>query len=144
MLAPALLRRTALFAALLLSSQVGCVHRRVTIRTDPPGALAFLDDREIGNTPASTDVTYYGARDLRLVLPGYQTVNRQIQLSTPWYQFPPLDFVSDNLLPLQVTNRQDFNFRLTKSVVVPQRELIEHAEELRAQAGMGNSHRHRE
>ena len=134
MVAPALLRRTALVVALVLSSLVGCVHRRVTIHSDPPGALAFLDDQEIGNTPASTDVTYYGARNLRLVLPGYETVNRKLQLATPWYQFPPLDFISDNLLVHQVTNHQDFNFKLTKSRKVEQRVLVNQAEKLRDEA----------
>ena len=32
----------------------GCVRRRMTVRSNPPGAVVFVDDQEIGTTPAST------------------------------------------------------------------------------------------
>ena len=39
-------RRVAVFALaiVLLASQVGCVQRRFTVRSNPPGARVFVDD----------------------------------------------------------------------------------------------------
>ena len=42
--------------AVLAASQTGCVRRRMTIRSDPPGALVYVDDQQIGATPISTDL----------------------------------------------------------------------------------------
>src|SRR5690606_3614274 len=53
-----------ILAGLLLSQSLGCVHRRMTIRSDPPGALVLLEGEEIGYTPVSVDFTYYGTREI--------------------------------------------------------------------------------
>ena len=34
----------------LAASQIGCVQRRLTIRTNPPGAMAYVDGYPIGLT----------------------------------------------------------------------------------------------
>jgi len=39
-----------LLAIVLLPAQSGCVTRRMTIRSNPPGALVYVDDYEIGTT----------------------------------------------------------------------------------------------
>ncbi len=38
----------------------GCVQRTITITSDPPGALVWLNDREIGRTPLDVNFVYYG------------------------------------------------------------------------------------
>jgi hypothetical protein len=40
---------------LLAVAATGCVQRRMTIRSDPPGALVYVDDYQIGTTPVSHD-----------------------------------------------------------------------------------------
>ncbi len=48
--------RRRLAACLMLLSLVlcaGCVERRYTLRTEPPGALAVVNGEEIGQTPVS-------------------------------------------------------------------------------------------
>jgi hypothetical protein len=62
----------------------GCVQRRMTIRSDPPGALVYVDDYEIGNTPVSTDFVYYGTRKIRLVKDGYETLTVRQPFPVPW------------------------------------------------------------
>ena len=42
-----------LLAILLCASQVACVQRRFTIRSNPPGARVYVDDYEVGTTPVS-------------------------------------------------------------------------------------------
>lgn len=120
--------------AMLLLSTGGCVHRRLTIRSNPPAAKVYVDGRDAGLTPATVDFTYYATREIRLVKPGYETMTKLVPVRTPWYQVPPFDFFSDNLLPTQVTNRNEFTFQLVPQVVVPQSELIERANTLRTEA----------
>lgn len=120
--------------AILLLSTGGCVHRRLTIRSNPPAAKVFVDGQDAGLTPATVDFTYYATREIRLVKPGYETMTKLVPVRTPWYQVPPFDFFSDNLLPTQVTNRNEFTFQLVPQVVVPQSELIERANTLRTEA----------
>ena len=64
-----------LLAAMLCSTAgLGCVQRRMTIRSSPPGAMVYVDNQEIGTTPVSTGFTYYGTREFRLVKDGYETL----------------------------------------------------------------------
>ena len=111
--------------------QSGCVRRRMTIRSNPPGALAYVDNYEIGTTPISTDFTYYGKRKIRLVKDGYETLTVMQPVPSPWYQIPPLDFVSENLIPGEIQDRRVFNYQLTPQKVVPTEELLGRAEQLR-------------
>lgn len=90
----------------------GCVHRRMTIRTDPPGALVEVDGERLGLTPVSTDFLYYGTREITLSAPGYETLVVQQPVPPPWYQVFPIEFFADNLLPVRVTNRHEFFYRL--------------------------------
>ena len=46
--------------AVALGLNSGCVVRRYTLRTDPPGALAIVNGSEIGPTPVSQAYTYFG------------------------------------------------------------------------------------
>src|SRR5262249_19124479 len=63
----------------------GCVGRRYTIRTNPPGALVVVNGEEIGRTPVSRNFTYYGDRDINLMLDGYQTQRIIEPVPAPWY-----------------------------------------------------------
>jgi len=117
-----------LAAACLLS---GCVRRRLTVRSSPPGATVYIDDQEVGTTPVSTPFVYYGTRKLQLVKDGYETQTIKHKVSAPWYQLPPLDFVSENLVPREIRDERIVDVELEPQRVVPVPELMSRAEELR-------------
>ena len=112
----------------------GCVFRRMTIRSDPPGALVLLEGEEVGYTPHSLDFTYYGSREITLVKDGYKTHTVLQEVPSPWYQKPGIDFFSENLLPFKITNRHDFTYNLEKQELVPMDELNNRANALRSEA----------
>lgn len=120
-----------------LSSLSGCVYRRLVVRSDPPGAQVILDGQEVGNTPVAVPFTYYGTRQLTLVKPGYETRTELVRIPAPWYQWMPIDFVSDNFLPRQVNDRHEICWQLSPQGVVPQEKLQERAESLRSEAHIG-------
>jgi len=136
------LGRLAHVAVMLLTSimcvvSTGCVFRRMTIRSDPPGALVRLEGEAVGFTPYTTDFDYYGTREITLVKDGYETLTVLQEVPPPWYQRVPLDFFSENLSPVKITNRQEFHYVLQPQLVVPLHELEERANAHRAEAMTG-------
>lgn len=120
-----------LLAACALAAAAGCVQRRLTIRSNPPGALVYVDNYEIGTTPVSTDFIYYGTREIRLVKDGFVTETRQAPIWAPWYQWFPLDFFAENVVPYEIRDERTLDFQLTPQVVAPTDELLGRAEGLR-------------
>ncbi|MCA9103250.1 MAG: PEGA domain-containing protein [Planctomycetales bacterium] len=120
------------FALVALTATSGCVHRRLTIRTNPPGAAVYVDDFPIGTSPVSTSFIYYGTRKIRLVKDGYETLTVEQKISPPWYQYFPLDFVSENVVPTEIRDERVLDFNLAPQMVVPTDQLIGRAEQLRA------------
>lgn len=109
----------------------GCVQRRLTIRSNPPGAMVYVDDYPIGTTPVSTDFVYYGTRKVRLSLSGYETLTVMQPIPTPWYEFPGLDFFSENVVPGEIRDERVVDYQLKPQVIVPSQQLIGRAENLR-------------
>lgn len=119
--------------AVLAGLVPGCVQRRLTIRSNPPGALVYVDDYQIGTTPIATNFTYYGTRKIRLVKDGYETLTVMQTVPPPWYQIPPLDFITENLLPGELRDHRTFEYQLVPQALVPTEQLLSRAETLRAQ-----------
>lgn len=120
-----------------LLSGTGCIRRRLTIRSNPPGARVFIDRQEIGVTPVSTAFTYYGTRTIELTKDGYESLTVQQTFSAPWYEITPLDFVSENLVPGEKRDERVVEFQLIPQQMAPAQTIIDRAEQLRAQAGHG-------
>jgi hypothetical protein len=112
---PSPLPRLLLVAAILIAAGSGCVSRRLTVVSDPPGALVEIDGRRLGVTPVSMDFTYYGTRNITLSKPGFQTLTVEQPQPTPWYQIFPFEFFSDNFALTHLTDRHVFNYRLVPS-----------------------------
>ena len=90
----------------------GCVHRRMTIHSDPPGALVKVDGKVIGYSPASFDYTWYGKRKVQVLKDGYETQTQLVDLSAPWYQRFPFEFFSDNLAMQHIEDRRQLNISM--------------------------------
>lgn len=89
----------ALTLSLLAGSSVACVERTLQIRSSPPGARAYLDDQEVGRTPITVPFDFYGTRRVRLTLDGHRPHEGDAPLPIPVYEWIPLDFVFENLVP---------------------------------------------
>lgn len=126
---------------LLLLVQIGllpgCVRRRMTIRSNPPGALVYVDDQKIGVTPVSTSFTYYGTRKFRLIQDGFETQTAMQKFSPPWYQIPGVDFVTENLVPYEFRDEREVSFDMIPQRVVSNDELLGRANALRSATQAG-------
>jgi hypothetical protein len=109
----------------------GCVRRRLNVHSNPPGALVYVDNQQIGTTPCSVDFTYYGTREIRLVKPGFETLTVNQPIPAPWYQIPPLDFFSENLAMTKIRDNRTVSFNLAPQLIVPNEQLLDRANQLR-------------
>lgn len=130
-------RLPILSAALGCLLLAGCVERRLTIRSDPPGALCVVDGRELGFTPVSTNFIYYGTREVRLVKDGYDTLTVLQPISRPWWDAFPIEFVTENLTPRRFRDLKEYSYQLQPARMMSSDEVYGRAEELRTVAHGG-------
>ncbi|RME03509.1 MAG: PEGA domain-containing protein [Planctomycetota bacterium] len=102
---------------------LGCVERILILRSDPPGAEAYLDGKRIGKTPLFLEFTHYGGREIILKKNGYQLLVKNIQLQPPIYEIFPLDFVFEILLPLSLQDIHTYHFKLEKLPPVQEKKI---------------------
>jgi len=121
----------------LLLADTGCVRRKLTIRSQPEGALVYVDQQEVGQTPLSVPFTYYGTREIILEKDGYQTVKEKHRIRLPWYQIPPLDFISENLISKEIHDERVLDFQLQPQVPTDETQLQQRAEQLRQNVSQG-------
>jgi hypothetical protein len=115
----------------------GCVRRRLTVRTNPPGAQVFVDDQEIGTTPCSASFVYYGTRKITVMKDGYRTETIFQKIPPPWYEIPPLDFVAENVVPREIRDERIVDVQLTAEEFLPPQKLLDRAQSLRDNARAG-------
>lgn len=113
----------------------GCVQRRLMIVSNPPGALVYVGNQEIGTTPVAVNFTYYGTRQVKLVLDGHETLTDRIWLRPPWYEVFPLEFVSENLVPVTIRDHRQITYNLQPQLIQSNDALIDRANQLRQSSG---------
>jgi hypothetical protein len=136
MLPPRKLNYWLLFGLLALGGATGCVERRMVIVTDPYPVAAnaiVYDERNqpIGGTPVDKPFTYYGKYRFRIVKDGFETLDVEQNVRAPWYEWPGLDFISENLIPWTIRDVRPFRYTLQPAQVRPPENLLREGEMLR-------------
>ena len=116
-----------------VSILAGCVERRLTINTQPQGAVVFLNDEEIGVSPVTVSFEWYGDYNVRISKEGYQTLKTHRRLKSPWYDKFPFDFFAGVLNPKRIVDTYEWTFELAPLQQPTREELIQKAEELKQQ-----------
>lgn len=122
---------------LALGSLAGCLERRVSITSDPVGAIVFINDVELGRTPLEAEFTYYGEYDVRVEKPGYEPLRTHATASAPLYEYPPFDLVA-TAIPADIETVVPWHFVLQPALETTQtpeefeKGILERAGVLRA------------
>ena len=124
--------KTSLVALLALFVLSGCVERRYTIRSEPPGALVIINGEEIGTTPVSRAFTFYGDRSIRLVREGFEVLDVIQPIDAPLYDNLVTEFFTETLLPYTLRDERNFSYKLSPIKPTDPNELLGRAEVLRA------------
>lgn len=112
---------------------IGCVERRLTINTEPQGAIVVLNDEEIGISPVTASFEWYGDYDVRISKEGFETLKTHRRLKGPWYDHCPFDFFANCLYPKRIIDSYEWTFTLAPQKQPTREELIEDALELKKQ-----------
>jgi hypothetical protein len=124
-------RLAGLFAALALPVATGCVDRKFVVESNVPNAQVYIDNKSIGAAPAYSQFDYYGHYNIKVVHPGYETVVRYQKVAAPWYMYPPLDFVSEILVPFHIRDTRRIYIELHEAPQVRPDDILGAAEALR-------------
>ncbi len=111
----------------------GCVERRLTINTEPQGAMVVLNDQEIGTSPVTVSFNWYGDYWVRLSKEGYEMLNTHRKLKAPIHDYFPLDFVTEVLYPGRIVNAYEWTFALAPKEYPTREQLVENGESMRSQ-----------
>ena len=109
----------------------------MTVRTSPPGAVVSVDNQLIGTSPAASSFTYYGTREFRIEKDGYRTETIKRRINPPWYQAPVLDFITETLWPFEIRDERIIDVQLVPQTFEPTPEVLQRADQLRAQSRAG-------
>ena len=89
----------------------GCVQRKLTVKSDPPGAEVYFNDRYIGQTPLDFDFEWYWEHKVELRKEGYETISNFETIKAPVYMWIPFDLVME-LLPFSVKDDHQLTYTL--------------------------------
>lgn len=121
----------------LILAGSGCVRRRMTVRTNPPGAMVSVDNQVIGASPAATPFVYYGTREFRIEADGFRTETIRRKFKPPWYQWPGIDFFAETLWPGELRDERIIDVTLVPKTIPEPQEVIARADGLRNQSNAG-------
>jgi hypothetical protein len=141
-----------LLAVIACATLSGCVERRLYIRSDPPGADVYIDGELVGQTRAAdhpegpfyVNFIYYGTREYTMRKLGYATVTGEVQLETPWYEYPPMDFFAEVLTPWPIVDRHEIEVKLERAAPGNVDDLYSKATEYRAGSRPGERYQYGE
>ena len=91
-----------LLVLVVASLALGCVERKLHIRTEPEGAVVSVNGRELGASPVVWPFHHYGTVRVTVRMKGYETDQRAVKLKMPWYEYPVLDLFSDVVIPARI------------------------------------------
>ncbi len=110
----------------------GCLERTVKVTSEPPGAVVWVNNVEVGRTPVETGFTFYGKYDVRLRREGYEPVAVVQDVNAPFYEYPPVDLLAE-AIPVTIRTRREWHYELSPLVPVEgqaETDLIARAREL--------------
>ena len=109
----------------------GCVERRLTINTEPAGALISLNDEEIGISPVTVDFNWYGDYKIRASKEGYEILETHQKLTAPLHDQFPFDFFAEILWPDTIADEYEWTFKLNPYEPPERNELIQAAQDMK-------------
>jgi hypothetical protein len=137
------MRRTLATAGLVLVALCtgGCLERTICVTTDPPGALVWINDTEVGRTPLETDFTFYGDYDVRVRREGYEPILTHAKANTPLHELPGIDLLAE-AAPVRLHNKVQWHWTLTPIAESVSKEgaegdVVSRANELRGRIPAG-------
>lgn len=115
----------------------------MTIGSDPPGALVWVNDVEVGRTPVTVPFEWYGDYDLKFRLDKnvgtaekpdikHYYLHTHMKTTTPWFQWVGVDLFAE-LSPAQLKDQQIWAFQVPEVPKPTDEELVSRANQLKGE-----------
>jgi hypothetical protein len=125
-------------AAVACALSAGCVERRFVINSEPQGALVYVNGQYLGATPVDFYYVYYGKYEFKVVKAGFEPLTVSQPVPPPWYEWPGIDFIAENVVPVKLRDVRSFCYTLQPAQTVRPDDLLNRATQLRARGqGIG-------
>lgn len=105
----------------------GCVKRTLFIDSEPSGAKVWINETPAGVTPVRYSFITHGRYRFVLRKNGFKEVIARERVQAPVYEWIPLDFVAENVLPVRLNERHRFLYKLVPEP--PAEHLMEETEQ---------------
>jgi hypothetical protein len=96
----------------------GCVYRSLTIKTEPPGALVYVNDQLKGESPVTYDFMWYGWYRVTIRKEGFERIDDRKLMRAPVYLWIPLDLCLE-LLPFPIRDTRIWSYTLSRAPELP-------------------------
>jgi len=111
----------------------GCVERKLTINTEPQGAIVVLNDEEVGTSPVTVSFEWYGDYNVRITKEGFATLKTHRMLKGPLHDRFPFDFFAEIVNPKRIVDSYEWTFTLDPQTQPDREQLLKNAQELKDQ-----------
>jgi hypothetical protein len=125
------MKKFALLLLLCVALTSGCLDQKLTVTSEPEGALVIISDKEVGRTPLTIDFTWYGDYDVIIRYPekGFATISTNANISPRWWGYPPIDLFA-SIMPWTVHDKRYLHYKLKKLELPNDETLIKSAEQM--------------
>lgn len=113
------------------------MERTLTITSTPPGAVVYLNDREVGRTPVTRDFLWYGVYNVTLRRDGCEALKTTQNVFCPFYEIVPLDLLTEAMPFVILHDDQKFHYTLKPLDQPSQEALVARALEMKGQLEPG-------
>ena len=121
----------------------GCVERKITIGSEPAGALVLLNDVEVGRTPVTVPFKWYGDYDVRIRLERNEGTAEKPDIhhyylhtskttTIPWFEIFGVDLFAE-LLPIPFKDEQVWAFPVPAVTEPTDDDLIARARSMKGE-----------
>lgn len=129
-----------LFALMIISNiSTGCIYRRMTILSEPPGARVFVNNVEVGTTPCNVPTNAFldhGNYKFTLFKDGFEPLEVLQPVPANAYEYPAIDFLAE-ICPVEYRDKRVFTYTLQPVREKSGDELKQQADEFRQRGGGG-------
>lgn len=112
----------------------GCIERRLTINTNPQGAIVLLNDEEIGISPVSVNFNWYGDYRIQIQKEGHEILNTHRELNAPLHDIMPFDLFFGVFWPGRIVDAYEWSFDLKPYQPMDRDTLIQDAMKIEQKA----------
>lgn len=123
-----------LLAVAMLVVGCGQTERRMTLTSDPSGALAYVNGQEVGRTPVTIDYLWHGNYRFEFRKVGFETLKTERRVNPDFHQVIGLDAITEALIPATLHENREFHFVMVPLPDVSDATLVENAAKLRDEA----------